>query len=120
MKLFESLLGTKKSMKLIVYDLEAGKKEVFRYSKSEVVIGSGGACDIILHDPGVLAQHVRFYHQGHHRFLDVLAGATVELGYSRIDSSACEFKGTREVKAGEYCRIDEYPFKLARYVIQSG
>ena len=108
-------------MKLTVYNLESGKKSVFRSWKSEVIIGTARACDIVLSDPGLLAQHVRFYRQGHHRFLDVLAGATVEVGYSpSIESSAHGFKATKEVKAGEYCRIDGSPFKLARYIIQSG
>jgi len=99
-------------MEFTIQNLHTGSRQVLSINKTEVIIGSSPVCDIKLIGEGISGRHVRFYRQGHHRFLDVCEGAMVELFRGEPDQH-------QELKPGEYCRIDGQPFKVAQFIVQS-
>jgi hypothetical protein len=74
--------------------------------RKELLIGSDPECDIVLPGPEVVGKHVRFFLRGNHAFLEVCEGAVVE-------------RRGREVRPGDYCRIDHLPFKVGPYTLQA-
>jgi hypothetical protein len=69
---------------------------------NECLIGSDPECDIVLSGPDVAGKHVRFCLRSNHAFLEVCEGAVVEAH-------------GREIRPGDYCRIDFWPFKVGTY-----
>jgi hypothetical protein len=93
-------------MRFTVVDTTTGAEFTVAINSDETLIGSDPACDLVLNGPSIRGQHVRYIAKGHHRYLEVCEGATVEAF-------------GRKVSAGECRRIDGKPFSVGQYTVRA-